>query len=254
MQPRHSNLLIIQTPEGIVFPLILAGPVTRFLAWSVDVGCIITLGLAVGIVLELFGWLNRDIAFAFVVLSYFIISIFYPVLTEWYWRGQTVGKRLLKLRVMDVQGLRLHFSQILVRNLLRFVDSLPFLYLVGGIVCWFNRNSQRLGDIAANTIVVRNPKILEPDLSQLLSGKFNSLREYPHLAARLRNHASPQEAGIALQALLRRDQLDPAARYELFQQIAAHFKLMTQFPSDATEGLTDEQYVRNVVDILFNKS
>ena len=78
---------------------------------------------------------------------------------EWYWRGQTVGKRVLKLRVMDEQALRLEFSQIVVRNLLRFVDFLPGLYLVGGTACVLSRRFQRLGDLAANTIVVRNPEV-----------------------------------------------------------------------------------------------
>ena len=55
----------------------------------------------------------------------FAISVGYAIFTEWFWRGQTVGKRLLRLRVIEEQGLRLQFSQIVTRNLLRFVDMLP---------------------------------------------------------------------------------------------------------------------------------
>ncbi|MFQ5990014.1 MAG: RDD family protein, partial [Candidatus Methylomirabilales bacterium] len=165
--------------------------------------------------------------------------------------GQTLGKRLLRLRVIDEQGLRLQFSQIVIRNLLRFVDMLPMFYLVGGIACLASRRAQRLGDFASNTIVIRNPQIVEPDLDQLAVGKFNSLREYPHLEARLRQRVSPQEAGLALQALLRREELEPVARVELFNAIASHFVSVVKFPEDATYGITDEQYVRNVVEILF---
>ena len=171
--------------------------------------------------------------------------------TEWAWRGQTIGKRLLRLRVMDAQGLRLQFHQVLLRNLLRFVDMLPALYLVGGLACLFSRRAQRLGDLAANTVVVHSAKYTEPDLDQLLAGKFNSLRQYPHLEARLRQRVSPAEARLALQALVRRDELDPAARVELFAELAEHFKSIVTFPPEAVEAMPDEQYIRNVVDILF---
>ncbi len=78
----------------------------------------------------------------------------------------------MRLRVTDVHGLQLQFSQVVIRNLLRFVDSLPALYLVGGAACLINRRAQRLGDFAANTIVVWNPRVDEPNLDQLLGGKI----------------------------------------------------------------------------------
>ena len=152
---------------------------------------------------------------------------------------------------MDAEGLRLQFHQVVTRNLLRFVDMLPLFYFVGGITALLNRSCQRLGDIAANTIVIRHPRLFEPDLDQLLAGKYNSLREYPHLEARLRQRVSAAEAGLALQALLRRDQLEPQARVELFSDIADHFRCKAEFPAEATDGITDEQYVRNVVDVLY---
>ena len=114
-----------------------------------------------------------------------------------------------------------------------------------------NRKTQRLGDIAANTIVVHFPRITEPDLDQLLAGKFNSLRHYPHLEARLRQRVAPTEAAVALQAILRRDEFEPQARIELFREIAAHFRAKAEFPPEATDGITDEQYLRNITDVLY---
>ena len=251
MPQGKTGTLLVQTPEGIVFSLMLAGPVTRFLAWLVDMACIGALSSAVGSGLGLLGLLSPDFARGMAVLAYFVIQIGYGIVLEWFWRGQTLGKRLLRLRVMDAQGLRLQFSQIVIRNLLRFVDMLPAFYLLGGIACLASRRAQRLGDFAANTIVVRNPRIQEPDLDQLLAGKFNSLREYPHLAARLHQRVSPAEARVALQALVRRDELNAQARVELFGEIAAHFRSLVEFPSETTEGITDEQYVRNVADVLY---
>ena len=246
-----THTLQIRTPEGIVFSQILAGPVVRFLAWSVDLVCIIALLLAAGRVIGILKLLSADVAMAVSTLSYFIISIGYGMVCEWHWRGQTLGKKLFRLRVMDAQGLRLQFSQIALRNLLRVVDALPVLYLVGGASCWLHPRNQRLGDIAANTVVVRSPRLAEPDLDQLLAGKYNSLRQYPHLEARLRQRVTPAEARLAVQALLRREDFDPLARVELFRNLADHFRAKAEFPAEATEGITDEQHVRNVVDGLY---
>ena len=158
------------------------------------------------------------------LVSYFVISLAYMALAEWLWRGQTVGKRLLRLRVVDASGLRLEPSQVMIRNLMRFIDGLPALYLVGGITCLVSRHRQRLGDLAAGTVVVRAPKLSRPDLDQLLGGKYNSLAEIRHLAARLRQKVRPEMGSVALEALLRRDEIEPEARLELFGEMAGYFK------------------------------
>jgi uncharacterized RDD family membrane protein YckC len=248
-----TNSLAIKTPEGIVFSLLLAGPVTRFLAWVIDLGCVIAITGLVSTAVSLLRLINPDFAIAVTIVAFFAVSIGYGMALEWFWRGQTVGKRFLRLRVMDEQGLRLQPSQIVIRNLLRFVDSLPVFYLVGGTACLISRRAQRLGDFAANTIVVRHPKVAQLDLDQLLAGKYNSFRHYPHLEARLRQRVSPQLATVALQALLRRDELEPLARVELFSELGDVFRTLVEFPQEATDGLSDEQYVRNVVDILFRE-
>ena len=247
----RTNTLIIKTPEGIEFALLLAGPITRFLAWAIDMATIIAIISILNVVFGILGILSRDLAIAANIIGFFIVSIGYGILTEWYWQGQTLGKRLLRLRVMDEQGLRLQLSQIVIRNLLRFIDSLPALYLVGGLACLFNKRAQRLGDFAANTVVVWSPHIAEPDLNQLLESKYNSFREYPHLEARLRQNVTPLEAQIAVESIVRRNELDPEARVALFRDLSDYFKSIVSFPQEATDGISDEQYVRNVVEALY---
>ncbi len=247
------NRLAIKTPEGIEFSLRLAGPVTRFLAWAVDLATVVAIISILNVVLGILGLISRDLAMAANMIAFFVVSIGYGILTEWYWQGQTLGKKLLRLRVMDEQGLRLQISQIVIRNLLRFIDSLPALYLVGGLVCLFNKRAQRLGDFAANTIVVWTPRVSEPDINQLLEGKYNSFRQYPHLEARLRQHITPAEAQVAVQSIVRRDDLDAQARIELFRELTAYFKTIVSFPQEATDGISDEQYVRNVVEAVFRQ-
>lgn len=247
----RTNTLLIRTPEGVVFSQTLAGPVTRFLAWAVD-AIVLWFALAFVTLLVLFtSIVSPDFAGALQAIVYFTVSVGYGMATEWLWRGQTIGKRVMRLRVVDAQGLRLQFSQVAIRNLLRVVDLLPGLYVVGGLATLFTRKAQRLGDLAANTVVIRLPRIVEPNLEQLGSDKFNSLRAYPHLCARLRQRVTPAEASAALQAIVRRDEMEPVSRVQLFTELAVHFRAKVQFPSEAGEGIADERYVRNVVDVLF---
>lgn len=251
MPRTRTNLLVLRTPEGITFSLLLASPVSRFLAWAVDAACIVAASGLVRQVLSLAEFINHGLVQASLVIGYFAISAGYGIACEWYWRGQTIGKRLVRLRVIDAEGLHLQFNQVVIRNLLRLIDILPAFYLVGGAVCLLTRKSQRLGDIAAGTVVIRQPRLVQPDIGQLLGGKYNSLLAYRHLGARLKQRVPPRTATVALDAILRRDQLDPAARLDVFADLAAHFKSLVVFPDEATEQLSDEQYVRNVVEILY---
>jgi len=249
--PSFEKNLTIRTPEGICFPLILASPISRFLAVTIDAACIIVLTTTVSALLSGFRLISPDLAAAVWAVLTFLISFGYPILTEWYWRGQTLGKRLLRIQVMDEQGLRLQFSQVIVRNLLRPIDALPMLYLVGGTTSLISRKAQRLGDITANTIVIQHRHTFEPDIKQITADKYNSLKNYPHLTARLRQHITPEEAGIAIEALMRRTHLDTEARLNLFRELRNTLETRVPFPTEATENLSDENYIRNVVDILF---
>lgn len=246
-----SSELKIRTPEGVIFSYRLAGPIIRSVAWGIDIAILISIFTGLQTALTLANLISEDLAGAFVFLFSFALMFGYGIVLEWLWRGQTVGKRILQLRVLDATGLRLQFHQIVIRNLLRAVDCLPGPYLVGGITALLNRKGQRLGDLVAGTVVVHSPRHAEPNLEQLLAGKFNSLRNSPHLAARLRQRVSPDEARLALTALLRRDSYDADARIALFAELATHFKTLVTFPAEDIDSLPDEQYVRNVVDILF---
>lgn len=251
MNREMATRLHIRTPEGICFSLPLASPVTRALAWLIDIACLMVLLQMLGMLAQVIGIVSRDLAMGMMIFTFFASQLGYAIGCEWFWRGQTIGKRILRLRVMDSRGLRLHFSQIVLRNLLRCIDAMPLCYLVGGLACLFSRRSQRLGDLVAGTVVVRIVEAENLDLRQIEPGKFNSFRQYPHLAARLRQRVSPETVRIALQALLRRDRLDPDARIELFREIAAELKATVEFPADAISGLSDERYVNNAIEVLY---
>jgi uncharacterized RDD family membrane protein YckC len=248
------DTLKIRTPEGVEFALPLAGPISRMLALLLDLLVVMTIGRLAKQILAPLGFFGNDFSEAILILAYFVTAMVYMMVAEWLWRGQTVGKRLLRLRVVDAAGLRLEPSQVIVRNLMRFVDGLPALYLLGGITCLVSRHRQRLGDLAAGTVVIRAPKLERPDLDQLLGGKYNSLAEMRHLAARLRQKVRPEMGSIALEALLRRDEIEPGARLKLFGEMAGYFRGLVEYPAEVAEQLSDEQYVRNVVEILFRSA
>src|SRR5580700_296747 len=97
--------LVIRTPEGIEFSLPLAGPVSRMLALAVDMAVIAVPGSVIQKVLAPLAIFGADLAGALNIVGYFVISLVYAATAEWTWRGQTVGKRLLRLRVVDASGL-----------------------------------------------------------------------------------------------------------------------------------------------------
>ena len=246
----RTKTLTVRTPEGIAFPLYIASPLTRGLAFAVDQACIYVVVSALSMFAYALAIISRDLTGFLVLILTFLVGFGYPVVFEWLWRGQTLGKRLLSLRVIDSEGLRLHLSQIIVRNILRLVDGIP-LYLVGGVASFLSPTGQRLGDLAASTVVIRTPDRQVPDLDQVMPRKFNSFRAHPHLAARLRQRVSPDEAALALEAIVRRDELNADARVPLFHDIREHIEGLVHFPSEACEGVSDEQYVRNVVDVIY---
>jgi len=253
MTPGRQTTLTVRTPEGVAFSLRIAGPVTRFFAWFIDLMIVCITIIASSIVLGIFGIVAGGVASFLVYIILLLVPVCYGMLFEWLWRGQTIGKKIIKLRVIDETGLALTGGQIVVRNLLRAIDSLPVFYFIGGLFAVFSKRCQRLGDIAAGTVVVREVKEQVPDVEGILKDKYNSFRDHPHLEGRLRQKVSPEEAQVALGALLRRDSLDPDDRLQLYGELADHFREEVVFPEVTTDGLTDEQYVRNVVDTLFRR-
>jgi uncharacterized RDD family membrane protein YckC len=252
LKPNPSTLQI-RTPEGVDFSLPLASPALRGIAVFIDAMFLAALARVCAAVAQGFRWVSPDFAGAAMTLAYFLLSFAYSIALEWRWHGQTVGKRLLNLRVVDARGLRLTFPQIVVRNLLRAFDALPFFYAVGGLAAWISPRRQRLGDLAADTVVIVLAPQAVPDAAALTAGHWNSFRAYPRLEARLRQSVGPEEATLLFRALARREELDPSARLALYRDLAASLRERVPFPPEVAEDLADEQYLRNVLDTLFRK-
>jgi uncharacterized RDD family membrane protein YckC len=133
----RTGALQIRTVEGVVFSQPLAGPVTRCLAWSVDLLCIGLLMWTAGWLSMLVGILSWNFAGAFSTLLYFVISIGYGIACEWNWRGQTVGKLLLNTQIVDDRNQILDFWPLIFKRYfpLWLVAGIPF---IGGIFALAN--------------------------------------------------------------------------------------------------------------------
>nr|WP_255774566.1 RDD family protein [Microbulbifer zhoushanensis] len=156
----------IETPEGIDLQAQVAGPVPRVLAYAVDLfyRTVITIALWLGLNLagmDTAGW-------GIWLLGSFLLEWFYPVVFELWRHGQTPGKQAFGLMVVNANLTPVSWSASLLRNLLRVADFLPLAYATGLTTMTLSRQFQRLGDMAADTIVVyRQPQADRKALPQL---------------------------------------------------------------------------------------
>lgn len=153
-----DTLARLETPEGIELPISHAGPLPRILAWFIDFLIRAAVFIAISLVIL---WLDIG-GQGFLLISIFVIEWFYPVLFEMFMDGQTPGKRIFAIQVLQTDGRPISWGSSLVRNLLRVVDFLPFLYGIGVISMLTTQRFQRLGDIAASTIVCYRPIAAKP--------------------------------------------------------------------------------------------
>ena len=140
----------VATPEGIEITLRVAGPVPRALAFALDLLIRGAAMIAVTIAAAALGRFGS----AVMLLTAFLLEWLYPVFFEVVTAGATPGKRAMGLLVLNDDGTPIRWPASLTRNLLRAIDFLPFMYFIGFCSMIANRDFKRLGDLAANTLVV----------------------------------------------------------------------------------------------------
>ncbi len=153
----------IETPEGIDLPLRPAGLVPRVLAFAFD---LVARGVIMGVLMVPLALLG-NVGLGLGALLLFLVSWWYMVLFEVLNQGCSPGKQVMGLRVVQDDGTPVGWSASLIRNLLRFVDMLPFGYFLGAISCLQHPHFKRLGDLAAGTLVVyRERPLPRPQIPQ----------------------------------------------------------------------------------------
>ncbi len=175
-----DTTISVVTPENIAFDYQLAGPFRRLPAYIIDVltryailgGILFVMWLFLGMVIGFSGaTILGSFGSAVSMIVIFFFNQFYGTLLETYWNGRTVGKRAMGIRVIDIDGGPIDIRRAFLRNLLRVVDMMPFVPLSGaaidlplfgaltissiGLICiLFTKRMQRLGDLAAGTMVI----------------------------------------------------------------------------------------------------
>lgn len=248
---RNDNLVEITIPEGVTFTIPLAGPVVRSCAAIIDIIIISSLNAFLIKMIAIFSFISTDFFGFLMIITQFILSSGYAMITEWFMNGQTFGKKFFRLRVIDKSGLPLRFYQVILRNLMRPLDQLPFFYMTGGIACFFSRHFQRLGDLIANTVVIVARKGTLEQLPEFSASKYNSLLQVPHLSARIRQVITPELRSVATDALARANELDTQARIDLFRTMSTLLKNKCNLPAEYTDGIPDEILVTNIVEVLY---
>jgi uncharacterized RDD family membrane protein YckC len=176
-----GDQLNIDTPELVAIEMPLAGIGSRFIAILVDFliwGFVfLILGIVAAIIipaLHFFGGVSANWAIGIFVLIVFLLQWGYFALFEAFGNGRTPGKRVARIRVIHQSGRGINFVEALARNLVRFVDYFPSFYAVGLVAIFLSRRNQRLGDMVAGTLVVRDREVDSPHWGESASRTFTA--------------------------------------------------------------------------------
>lgn len=157
-----DEMLSIETPENVAFGYNVAGIGSRFLAALIDTAVIVMLELTVFFVSSLAMSVSAIAdtlgVWAAAILGLLSFAIFwgYYIFFEMLWNGQSLGKRLVGLRVIRLDGTPVTLAESVIRNLVRLIDFLPFGYGIGVVTMFINSQARRLGDLAAGSLVVHD--------------------------------------------------------------------------------------------------
>ncbi len=237
--------LTIVTPEHVHIRLEPAGAGSRFLAILIDSA--IVQG-ASGIIYAVASRaLPRGIALAIFITASFFLTWGWHIYFETRRHGRTPGKRALRLRVIDARGLPVSLYQSLVRNITRVLDFAPLFYGIAAIATLSSPTRRRLGDIIADTLVIRDTQPLAYTGQLAAERRHNSLRT-PRVQRLIRHRISLEEREFLLTVCIRADRMTAAARYDLMEEVAAVYREKLDLEEEQISG---ENLVRDLTAVLF---
>ena len=232
--------LEVETSDHVVLRYDLAGGGNRGFAALVDFAIATVIFIASEFLmtqaLNLFGsglLVLRGVA----VLLTLLITWSYFIGLEWLWQGQTIGKRMYGLRVIGEDGSPARFTAVLIRNLARVVDFLPSFYGLGLLIVIVSPRSQRLGDLAAGTYVVRAPK---PQLDYFSLRTTTRLGEGKTVPTRA---LSGEMQRLVREFAAREGNLAPKDRMRIARELAARIR---PYALDVSTVTDDVEFLRAV--------
>ncbi len=151
-----DTLQSVELADGVEIRLRMAGPLPRAGAYLIDFIIRGAISTVITVIVALSGIaVGGNVATGLLLLFWFLMDWLYPVVFESGKRGATPGKRIVGLRVVQASGSPVTIGQAVIRNFLRFVDGMPmFTYVFGLTSCLATKRFQRLGDLAAGTVVI----------------------------------------------------------------------------------------------------
>lgn len=229
-----EDTLIIETPERVPLHFALASIGNRFLACAIDHAIqVLTAALMVVafLLLAKYSSLGDELAnapkwvIAALIIVLFLIISGYFAFFEWIWSGQTPGKRWMKLRVIREDGRPVTFWEASVRNLLRTFDMMPApFYSIGLISVFISARDQRVGDMFAGTVVVREREAEAPAFAKVFEAPVSdgALRRTfkPVLFTADLNNLAEREIAVVETFLRRRWDLEDAPRQWMAWRVA----------------------------------
>ena len=224
--------MTIDTPEGVTVTVPLAGVGSRFMAAGVD-WTIQALLLAAAYVVFVHFSVGGGAGGGLFAVSFFLVFFVYDVAFEVLASGRTPGKRLVGLRVVRTGGQPVGFVASAIRNVLRLVDALPGVYLVGIVSILATKRNQRLGDLAADTVVARAPRKAPPRRDPFTTPAAAALPGWDVSAV------TAEELATVRSFLERRLELEWGARTELARAIAQ--RLRPRVGGIGPEGALDDE-------------
>jgi uncharacterized RDD family membrane protein YckC len=218
------------TPERIVFEHPLAGPFHRFSAYVIDLGLLVFL-LVVAAITSLALTLGSASGIGLLLVAYFVLNWGYGAGCEGLFNGQTLGKRMMGIRVVSDRGAPITGAQAVLRNLVGVVDGvMPFWFLLGLSSMLLTPKFQRLGDLAAGTMVVieqrsrpiRLERVAGPEIDELLSWLPLRVSAGAGLARALSDYVRS------------RGRVGPVRREEMASKLAPALRRQFELPEAAT--------------------
>jgi uncharacterized RDD family membrane protein YckC len=229
---QYEDTIRLSTPEGVEVELALAGVGSRLAARLVDLLLIAGLLIAVGVVTD--GAVDDsslgDAAIAVIgIVAAFVVIWGYDVFFETFASGRTPGKRAAGLRVVTDRGAPISFTASAVRNVLRLIDEYLTLWLAALAAILRSKRNQRLGDMAAGALVVKERTAA--DAAQGASVSIAALDQLDRAASWDATAVSAQELAAARRFLERRAALDGASRGRLAAELAARLRPKVHGPA-----------------------
>jgi uncharacterized RDD family membrane protein YckC len=242
--------LSIETPELVAIDMPVAGIGSRFVAllvdyliWFVAICILIFLVLLIDPSLSYFSKVAAKWEQAVTTLIFFLLYWGYFTLFEAFWDGRTPGKRIAKIRVIQRSGRGIGLFESMTRNLLRIVDQFPFVYAVGVVSILFTRDHQRLGDLAAGTLVVHEREHLT-ETSSISSGRTFTAGMFDQTAASGVQRLGSQDLEVLEGFFARRLDFNLETRAALAQRIADGIRAKSGL--EAPSGVSTETFLEEV--------